>query len=136
VCAQILKNFTAAVLSNHKRIEDRVYPVCRACRRRLLRGIRSMKYYFVYIVECSEGSYYTGITSNLEKRINEHNTGKYKSYTSRRLPVRLLYTNRFTDVKEAIRTEKQIKGWNRAKKEALIKGDFEKLVKLSKSKKS
>lgn len=93
-----------------------------------------MKDYFVYILKCSNGSYYTGVTSNLEKRIEEHNTGTYKGYTSTRLPVQLVYSNRFTDVNEAIRSEKQIKGWSRAKKEALIKGDFELLKELSKSK--
>ena len=92
-----------------------------------------MKDYFVYIVKCSDESYYTGVTSNLEQRINEHNYGIFKGYTSKRLPVTLVFSNRFSDVREAIRAEKQIKGWSRAKKEALIEGDFEKLVKLSKS---
>jgi len=91
-----------------------------------------MKDYFVYIVKCSDESYYTGVTSNLEQRINEHNYGIFKGYTSKRLPVTLVLSNRFSDVREAIRAEKQIKGWSRAKKEALIEGDFEKLVKLSK----
>ena len=94
-----------------------------------------MKDYFVYIVKCSDESYYTGVTSNLEQRINEHNYGIFKGYTSKRLPVTLVFSNRFSDVREAIRAEKQIKGWSRAKKEALIEGDFEKLVKLSKSNK-
>ena len=94
------------------------------------------KDYFVYIVKCSDNSYYTGVTSNLEKRINEHNSGLFEGYTSKRLPVNLVYSNRFADVNEAIRAEKQIKGWSRAKKEALMRGDFETLVKLSKSKKS
>ena len=94
-----------------------------------------MKDYFVYIVRCSDASYYTGISSNLTKRISEHNTGKYDSYTSKRLPVVLVYSHRFSDVNEAIRAEKQIKGWSRAKKEALIKGDFEKLKLLAKSRK-
>ena len=93
-----------------------------------------MKDYYVYILECSDKSYYTGVTSNLEKRINEHNSGYYDSYTSRRLPVCLVYSGRFTDINEAIRREKQIKGWSRSKKKALIKGDFDSLVKLSKSK--
>ena len=91
-----------------------------------------MKDYFVYIVKCSDESYYTGVTSNLEQRIKEHNYGIFKGYTSKRLPVTLVFSNRFSDVREAIRAEKQIKGWSRAKKEALIEGDFEKLVKLSK----
>jgi putative endonuclease len=93
-----------------------------------------MKDYFVYIVKCSDGSYYTGVTSNLERRLNEHNSGFIKGYTSERLPVDLVYSNRFGNVDDAIRAEKQIKGWSRAKKEALIKGDFEALVNLSKSK--
>ena len=94
-----------------------------------------MKDYYVYILECSDKSYYTGVTSNLEKRINEHNYSMYDSYTSRRLPVRLIYSCRFTDINEAIRREKQIKGWSRSKKEALIRGDFESLVELSKPRK-
>ena len=93
-----------------------------------------MKDYYVYIVKCSDNSYYTGITSNLEKRINEHNSGLYNGYTSKRLPVTLAFTNRITDINEAIKMEKQIKGRSRAKKEALINGDFELLIELSKSK--
>ena len=93
-----------------------------------------MKSYFVYIVRCSDGSYYTGITSNLENRIHKHNAGTFKGYTSSRLPVELVYSNFFKNVKDAIHAEKQIKGWSRAKKEALIKGDFDSLVMLSKSK--
>ena len=87
-----------------------------------------VKDYFVYILKCSDESYYTGVTSNLEKRLNEHNSGLIKGYTSERLPVELVYSNRFTDVNHAIRVEKQIKGWGIAKKEALIRGDFEALV--------
>ena len=94
-----------------------------------------MKDYFVYIVKCSDESYYTGVTSNLEQRINEHNYGIFKGYTSKQLPVTLVFSNRFSDVREAIRAEKQIKGWSRAKKEALIEGDFDSLVALSTSKK-
>ncbi len=92
-----------------------------------------MKNYFVYIVLCSDESYYTGITSNLEVRIFKHNKGIFKGYTSSRLPVKLVYSNRFTNVNDAIHAEKQIKGWSRAKKEALIRGDFDELVMLSKS---
>jgi len=90
--------------------------------------------YFVYIVECKDGSYYTGVTSDLEKRINEHNSGLFKGYTSSRLPVKLVYSNGFLNVNEAISAEKQIKGWSRAKKEALIIGDFDFLINLSKGK--
>lgn len=75
-----------------------------------------MKDYFVYILECSDGSFYTGVTSELEKRINEHNSSFYKCYTSSRLLVKLVYSNRFTNVNDAINIEKQIKGWSRAKR--------------------
>jgi len=92
-----------------------------------------LKNYFVYIVECSDRSYYTGVTSNLEKRLVEHNSGVVKGYTSKRLPVKLVYSNLFRNIDDAIRAEKQSKGWSRAKKEALIKGDFNTLVILSKS---
>ena len=75
-----------------------------------------MKDYFVYIVKCSDDSYYTGVTSNLEKRIAEHNSGFIKGYTSKRLPIELVYSNRFNNVNDAIRSEKQIKEWRREKR--------------------
>jgi len=93
-----------------------------------------IKDYFVYIVECKDGSYYTGVTSGLEKRINEHNSGFYRGYTSSRIPVKLVYSNRFTNVNDAFNSEKQIKGWSRAKKEALIIGDYDLLKLLSRGK--
>jgi len=83
-----------------------------------------MKSYWVYILRCSDNSYYTGSTDNLEKRINEHKYGKYKGYTSTRLPVSLVYSQEFQNVKDAIKAERQIKSWSRKKKEALINGDF------------
>ena len=94
-----------------------------------------MKDYFVYILKCSDDSYYTGVTNNLEKRINEHQSGLIKGYTSSRLPVKLVFSERFTDINDAIRFEKQVKGWSRKKKEALINRDFDLLVKLSNIKK-
>lgn len=93
-----------------------------------------MNNYFVYILECSDKSYYTGVTNNLEKRLAEHQSGVHKGYTSVRLPVKLMYSASFSDINEAIRIEKQIKGWSRKKKEALMRGDFDALVLLSKSK--
>ena len=87
---------------------------------------------FVYIVKCKDDSYYTGVTNNVEKRVAEHNKGlDVKSYTFFRRPVKLVFSQEFIDLNEAIRFEKQVKGWRRAKKEALIEGNFEKLVKLS-----
>ncbi len=94
-----------------------------------------MKIFFVYILECSDGTYYTGITSDIEKRIESHQNGKYQdSYTSTRRPVSLVFFAEFTEASKAIETEKQIKKWSKAKKKALISGQFEKLPKLSKKK--
>ena len=92
-----------------------------------------MKQSYVYILKCSDNSYYTGVTSNLESRIFKHLTGFYpESYTSSRRPLQLVFYCEFTDLNLAIDTEKQIKNWSRAKKEALINGDFDALVNLAK----
>ena len=90
------------------------------------------KTYWVYILKCSDGSYYTGSTSNLEKRVSEHQNGLIKGYTSKRLPIELVFSEYFEDVYFAISAERQIKGWTRAKKKALINGDFELLKVLAK----
>jgi len=86
---------------------------------------------WVYILQCSDGSYYTGKTQNLELRIAQHQNGTYKGYTSERLPIELVYVQEFPTYNEAIQAERQIKGWSRAKKEALIKSDFKLLHELS-----
>ena len=92
-----------------------------------------MKTYYVYILKCSDNTYYTGITSNLSKRLIEHKTGKHiESYTYSRRPLSLMFYADFTNVSLAIDSEKQIKKWSRAKKEALINGDFDKLPNLAK----
>jgi len=94
-----------------------------------------MKIYYVYILKCSDSTYYTGITSNLEKRVIEHISGQHKdSYTISRRPVSLVFHAEFTEPTKAIETEKQIKKWSKAKKEALINNEFEKLPNLSKKK--
>jgi putative endonuclease len=93
-----------------------------------------MKRGWIYILRCSDDSYYCGSTSNLELRINEHIFHKYSGYTSARLPIDLVFSQEFGDINDAIRAERQIKGWNRKKKEALIKGDFDLLHELSKCK--
>ena len=82
---------------------------------------------------CSDRSYYTGSTTELDQRIVDHNNGRYKGYTSRRLPVVLVWSHEFSDVRDAIALERQIKGWSRKKKEALIRGDFQLLHELSRS---
>ena len=91
--------------------------------------------YFVYIVECSDKLYYTGVTNNIERRVWEHNEGIHpESFTYKRRPVIVRYWQRFTDINQAISWEKQLKGWGRLKKEALFSEDWEKVQKLAKSK--
>jgi putative endonuclease len=90
-----------------------------------------MKTFCVYILKCKDNSYYTGITSDIENRLFEHNSSIKCNYTSKRRPVKLIYHCEFQSVKEAIDFEKQVKRWNRSKKEALIKGDFDELHKLA-----
>ncbi|WP_336068460.1 GIY-YIG nuclease family protein [Mesoflavibacter sp. CH_XMU1404-2] len=94
-----------------------------------------MKISYVYILKCSDNTYYTGITSNLERRIIEHKLGKHiESYTYKRRPIELMFYAEFTDISIAIQTEKQIKKWSKAKKEALINDEFDKLPNLAKKK--
>jgi len=93
-----------------------------------------MKRGWIYILRCSDDSYYCGSTSNLEQRINEHLFHKYSGYTSARLPVDLVFSQEFSEINDAIVAERQIKGWNRKKKEALIKGNFDLLHELAKCK--
>jgi putative endonuclease len=77
--------------------------------------------YYVYILKCGDTSYYTGVTNNQERRINEHVEGAdTKCYTYRRRPVDLVFQQGFSEILQAIEREKQIKGWTRKKKEALI----------------
>ena len=84
-----------------------------------------MKTYFVYILQCADGSYYTGLTNNLELRLEQHNSGTNPaSYTYRRRPVFLVFNQDFSDVNQAILFEKKIKKWSAKKKKALINGDF------------
>ncbi len=91
--------------------------------------------YYVYIVQCSDGLYYTGVTNNLERRLWEHNTGYVTDcFTFKRRPVELKYYEHFYDVNNAIAWEKQIKGWSRKKKEALFENNWEEIKKLAKSK--
>ena len=87
---------------------------------------------WVYILRCSDGSFYTGTArAGLEKRVSEHNSGQYDGYAASRRPVTLAFSQWFDRIVDAIAAERQIKGWSRRKKEALIAGDFEKLRTLS-----
>ena len=85
-----------------------------------------MYFYYVYILKCFDNSYYTGITNDLDKRINEHKFGKYRDcYTYKRRPLEVKFYETFNDVLQAIYFEKKIKKWNRSKKLALANEDFE-----------
>lgn len=86
---------------------------------------------WTYILECEDGSYYVGSTTDLERRVWEHNQGIGSKYTSRRRPVTLVYSAEFSHIEEAYQREKQVQGWGRAKREALICGDFDNLAKLA-----
>jgi predicted GIY-YIG superfamily endonuclease len=86
---------------------------------------------WVYILKCSDGSYYTGITEDLDVRLAQHENGTLAGYTRSKRPVKLVFSEAFSTYNEAISAERQIKGWSRAKKEALIRNDFELLHELA-----
>jgi putative endonuclease len=88
---------------------------------------------FVYMLRCSDGSYYVGSTSSptLDKRIAEHQSGAFLGYTFSRRPVELVWSDQFDRITDAIAAERQLKGWTRAKKEALISGDWRRISALS-----
>ena len=97
-------------------------------------NFNKMKSSWFYILKCSDDSYYSGCTSDLENRVNEHKLAKFKGYTSARLPVELVFSQEFLEINDAINAERQIKKWSRKKKEALINGDLDLLHELSKCK--
>jgi putative endonuclease len=91
---------------------------------------------WLYILKCSDGSYYVGTTrTDLETRIGEHQAGRFGGYTSTRRPVNLVHSEYFDRIQDAIAAERKVKGWSRAKKEALINRQFERLRDLSKRRK-
>ena len=85
----------------------------------------------MYILRCADRSYYTGHTDNLEERIAKHQMGEIEGYTSTRRPVKLLFSEEFFTRAEALAVERQIKGWTRRKKEALIRGDWSEVSRLA-----
>lgn len=89
----------------------------------------------IYILLCSNNEYYVGCTSELERRLQEHQTGRGADFTKGHLPFKLVYTEEYPTLEEAYKRERQLHGWSRAKKDALILGDIEALKRLSKSKK-
>jgi putative endonuclease len=88
---------------------------------------------FAYMLQCADGSYYVGSTrTSLEARVGEHNAGHHGGYTASRRPVKLVWSQEFMQITDAVAAERQIKGWNRAKKEALIEHDFDEIARLAK----
>ena len=89
---------------------------------------------WMYILECADGSYYVGSTKDLEHRLLEHQDGRGARYTTRRLPVKLVYFEEYNHVAEAFEREKQVQNWSRAKREALINGNRETLPAFARKK--
>ena len=85
----------------------------------------------MYILQCADDSYYVGSTWNLEKRLWQHNQGLGAKYTARRLPVKLVYSEEFDFIADAYQREKQVQNWSRAKRQALIRGDYDALPGLA-----
>lgn len=89
--------------------------------------------FYTYMVRCSDSSYYVGHTDALDERIADHNAGRLSAYTRKRRPVKLVWFDEFPTREEALARERQLQGWSRAKKEALIAGNWERLSLLSRS---
>jgi predicted GIY-YIG superfamily endonuclease len=87
--------------------------------------------HFVYILKCCDGKYYVGATNDLESRVETHSSGKGPDFTASRLPVQLVYQESFATLEQAVRRERQLKGWSRAKKEALVTQNLQRLSELA-----
>src|SRR5512146_2355710 len=87
--------------------------------------------FWVYILRCADGSYYTGHTDNLETRIGAHQSGECGGYTAARRPVELVWSQQFVSRVEALSAEVQIKGWSRKKKEAMMRSDWAEVSRLA-----
>jgi len=90
--------------------------------------------FWVYILRCADGSYYTGHTDNLEMRIGQHQAGECAGYTVTRRPLELIWSQDFPTREEALSAERQIKGWSRKKKEAMMRSDWAEVSRLAQSK--
>ena len=86
---------------------------------------------WMYILKCSDDSYYVGSTTYLPERLHQHQIGEGAAYTRRRRPVELVFSAEFDNIGAAFAFEKQVQGWNRAKREALIRGDLDALPGLA-----
>lgn len=91
--------------------------------------------FWIYLLRCADGSYYAGHTDDLARRLAQHHDGSVRHcYTSRRRPVVLVYSEAFATREEALAAERQVKGWSRRKKEALIQGDWAQIRRLARGK--
>jgi len=89
--------------------------------------------FWMYILRCRDASYYVGHTDDLEKRVSDHKAGGISVYTRKRRQVELVFCDSFPTREEALARERQVKGWSRAKKEALINGNWERLSRLARN---
>jgi putative endonuclease len=89
--------------------------------------------FHAYLLRCNDGSYYAGHTDSLEMRIAQHQSGATGGYTAQRRPIQLVWSEEFPTRDEAFAAERRIKGWSRAKKEALIAGDWDRLRSLARA---
>ena len=90
-----------------------------------------MKPFWLYMIECADGSYYVGHTDDLERRLAQHASGELPGYTRERLPVKLVYSAEMPSRAEALERELQLKGWSRAKKAALVRRSWAELKSLA-----
>ena len=91
--------------------------------------------FWVYLLQCADQSYYVGHTDELEKRVLQHERGELGGHTSTRRPVRVVFTQGFASREEALAAERQIKGWSRKKKEALVRGEWATISRLAQRRK-
>ena len=89
--------------------------------------------FYAYLLRCNDGSYYAGHTDDLDQRMAQHQSGALGGYTAKRLPVTLVWSDTFPTRDEAFAAERRIKGWSRAKKEALLAGDWERVSELARN---
>ena len=90
--------------------------------------------FYVYILRCADGSYYTGHTDNIEQRFAQHQSGEIAGYTCTRRPVVLAFSQEFSTRDEALQAEMQFKGWSRRKKEAMMRGDWASVGRMARGK--
>ena len=89
--------------------------------------------FYAYLLRCNDGSFYAGHTDDLEQRFAQHTSGALGGYTAKRLPVVLVWSDSFGTRDEAFAAERKLKGWTRAKKEALIAGDWDLICELARN---